>query len=219
MNERRSPRGGLDRAVFLPYDPRRYDFASAISEVLGFAPLAALHDHVLAAKREAGNRAELTYADNLAQRRKLARQPDDAPFYEVYNRFLTEVIAPRFGGWIGYTVHPTFRVHMAGTTGVSKWHTDVEVIGHEEYINGWLPFTSAADTNTIWVESDYGLEDYAPVPVAYGEALIFDGGCLRHGSVPNTSNATRVSMDFRFVVRRADRPNPDLGVLSGRPAP
>jgi ectoine hydroxylase-related dioxygenase (phytanoyl-CoA dioxygenase family) len=76
----------------------------------------------------------------------------------------------------------------------------------------------AFDTNTIWVETDYGRGDYVPVPVSYGEILLFDGGWLLHGSVPNTTPVTRVSFDFRFAAKRADLPNRTLGVLDARPA-
>jgi ectoine hydroxylase-related dioxygenase (phytanoyl-CoA dioxygenase family) len=45
----------------------------------------------------------------------------------------------------------------------------------------------------------YGRGEYTPVPVEYGQMLLFDGGLLSHGTVENTSSQTRVSMDLRFV--------------------
>jgi hypothetical protein len=200
------------------YDTERFDFHGMIGEVLGVAELSELHEHVLAAKRRAGESTTLRYEDNLALRSKLAAIPDDAPFYALYRRFIAEVIAPLFGGRIGFTSHPTFRVHMAGTIGVSKWHTDAEVTGEPRYITVWVPFMDVSGTNALWVESDYGRGDHAPVAVAHGEALVFDGSCLNHGSVPNRTDVSRVSMDFRFIVRaRGDAPPRDLGVLAGRP--
>jgi len=57
---------------------------------------------------------------------------------------------------------------------------------------------SVQDSATLWLESDYGRADYQPVPVQYGQVLIFDGGYLGHGSVANVSNMTRISLDMRF---------------------
>jgi ectoine hydroxylase-related dioxygenase (phytanoyl-CoA dioxygenase family) len=79
----------------------------------------------------------------------------------------------------------------------------VPVTKRIDQINFWLPVTSVAGGSALHLESDYGLADYAPVPVRYGQALIFDGGYLGHGSVDNTSEVTRVSFDMRFNFRGA----------------
>jgi hypothetical protein len=206
--------GGLSRALFLSYDTARYPFHALAAEVLGASALANLHDHVRAAKKV----HTLRYEDNLAQRATLAAMPEDGPFYRLYRQFIAEEVAPRFGGQIGFTAHPTFRVHMAHTGCVSKWHADAEVTGEPMYIAVWLPFVDVAGTNTLWVESDYGLGDYGPVPVAHGEAFVFDGSHLKHGTVANETDVTRVSMDFRFLVRpRPGVPLVDHGVFAGRP--
>jgi hypothetical protein len=212
--------GGLSRGLFLPYDTVRYPFNELAAEVLGVPDLGKLHDHVQAARGRLGEQeAPLRYEDNLAQRAKLAAIPDEAPFLEAYRDFIAREIAPRFGGHIGFTSRPTFRVHMAGTIGVSKWHTDAEVTGEAMYITVWVPFVDVAGTNALWVEPDYGRGEYVPVGVVHGEAFVFDGSHLRHGSVPNETEVTRVSMDFRFIVRqRPGVPLEDRGVLAARPA-
>ena len=71
----------------------------------------------------------------------------------------------------------------------------------------WMPFTDVDDGTALWLESDYGRGDFAPVPVRYGEVLIFDGGYLGHGSVANRTDRTRVSLDMRFslICRRRPR--------------
>jgi ectoine hydroxylase-related dioxygenase (phytanoyl-CoA dioxygenase family) len=53
-----------------------------------------------------------------------------------------------------------------------------------------------------------------PVALRYGEALLFDGGKLLHGSVPNESDITRVSMDFRFAPLRRGFEEGPHGILS-----
>ena len=39
--------------------------------------------------------------------------------------------------------------------------------------------------NALWCEAEYGARDYRPIDLMPGEALLFDGGYLEHGSVAN----------------------------------
>ena len=90
-------------------------------------------------------------------------------------------------------------MHLAGSPSASSWHTDHQVTGRADQINVWLPFVTTCAANTLWVESGYGRGDYTPIPVQYGQMLLFDGGLLSHGTIENTSGKTRVSMDLRFA--------------------
>lgn len=211
-------RSALDRARFLSYDTETYDFAGLVArEVFKVPDLARLHEYYWAHKQMKGLERQLTYHDNLTLRGMLDALPLDGPFHALYNRFVREVLAPKFGGSISYSRRPTFRVQMAQTPSISNWHTDEEVTHRSEQINAWLPFVNTFASNSIWVESHYGRADFAPVDVMYGEVFLFDGGHLLHGSVPNVTSSTRVSMDFRFNARRSDLRFPDLGILSARP--
>ena len=154
----------------------------------------------------------------MAERQLLSDVKDEARFYTLYHAFVKGVISPHFGNKVTYSTHPRFRVHMPNTPSVSAWHRDVDVTGRFDQINAWVPFVDSFDTVTVWVETDYGKQDFAPIPVKYGQVLLFDGGCLWHGSVANETPVTRVSMDLRFAPMRTDLDNPDLGILAGRPA-
>ena len=92
------------------------------------------------------------------------------------------------------------RVHLAGTPDVSKWHRDVDVTGRTDQINAFLPFTRCFDGSALWCESDYGRGDYAPLQMEYGRLYLFDGGYLAHGTMPNATDCTRISLDFRFAL-------------------
>jgi hypothetical protein len=208
----------LANAIYLEYDIARYPFAAILErEVFNVRPLADLHrfwgDH----KRRSGGDGSLEYRDNLALRGVMQRLPDDSSFRRLYHAFVRHEIAPHYGRTISYSNGPKMRVHLAGTPSVSAWHHDVAVTHRPEQINVFLPFTDCCETNALWCESDYGRGDYQPVPLVYGQALLFDGGYLSHGSVPNRTNATRVSLDFRFAPKRSvERPWCD--VLAGRPS-
>lgn len=203
---------------FVSYDVTKYCFANLFaSQVFRVKNLSLLHEKILTRKRESGENSEITYEDNLAARELLKQSTAKSWFWPLYRAFAINVIAPLFGNNMTYNWPPVFRVHMANSPSVSAWHRDVEVTGRDDLITIWVPFVDTFDTNSIWVETEYGNQDYAPVEVKYGQALLFDSGYLWHGSVSNTTNVTRVSMDFRVSPKRKDLKQPDLGILSARP--
>lgn len=212
-----APRSALECARFLPYDTAVYDFARVIAEdVFAVEQLEQLHHAALAEKRQRCPDPQLRYGDNMRLRTRLACVARPSRFYDLFDRLVSRVVAREFGR-MSCNSRPTFRVHMAGTPSVSDWHTDVEVTGRHDQITAWVPFTHCSGTNTLWVESDYGRGDYQPVAVRYGEIFLFDGGYLKHGSVPNETQSSRVGMDFRFAPLRTELPGWDRGILSGRP--
>jgi hypothetical protein len=207
----------LKFARYLEYDVASYPFARILErEVFRVRPLEQLHIFWRAQKKRQGGGDEPTYADNLTLRGLMQRQPDDSGLYKLYHAFIIREIAPLYGGKISYTNHPQMRVHLAGTPSVSKWHRDVDVTHRSDQINVFLPFTNCFGTNTLWCESDYGIQDYQPLPMTYGQAFFFDGGYLMHGSVANTSDVTRVSLDFRFAPISRHGALPWSAILAGR---
>jgi hypothetical protein len=205
---------------YIRYDTGRFPLAAAAAGVLGVERLDQLAQAELARKQRAGLPARLGYDDNMRLRARLAALPASHPVRQLYTLIVQRVVAPVFGGHISYTATPTFRVHMAGTPSVSTWHRDADVTGRLDYLTAWLPFVDTAQSCGLWLEQEYGCGDYRPVPVAYGEVVVFDGALARHGSQPNQTTVNRVSLDFRFVPkpRAGSAPVADK-LLAGRPPP
>ncbi len=198
----------------LDYDVAAFPFQPLLARLFGVRQLDRLHE---AWSKQTG-RERLTYADNLKLRRLMQRLPDESPFYRLYNRWILSILAPYYARKISYSAHPKMRVHLSGTGCVSDFHCDADVTGRDDQINCYLPFTDARDGGTLWCERRYGSEDYAPLDVRYGEAIVWDGGRLRHGTFANETGATRVSCDFRFSMLEPDRVAPPWrDVLSRRP--
>lgn len=204
----------LKYAQVISFPTDRYPFDKVLAEDVFKVPrLDCLHVYLAA---QAGTN-KASYADNLKLRRLMQTLADDSPFYKLYHKWIAELIAPKFGGRISYSAHPKMRVHLAGTGSVSEFHRDVDVTGRSTQINCYLPFTDVFDTNTLWCESAYGWEDYRPINLKYGEALIWDGGFLKHGTFRNATSRTRVSCDFRFSVKNRERVRqPWSDILLGR---
>ncbi|MDR7320777.1 MULTISPECIES: 2OG-Fe(II) oxygenase family protein [Catenuloplanes] len=192
-------RGAMRDARLVRYDTGRYPFAALAARAFEVDDLGRLHDKPGLYDDGAGRP---TYQDNVALRTQLRDRLADLGFGTVYTALMREVVAPIFGCGLAFSRNPQLRVHLAGGPSASAWHTDHQVLHRTDQINAWLPFVDAWGTNTLWVESDYGTHDYAPVPVRYGEILLFDGTFLMHGSVANDSGHTRVGMDFRFAPKQ-----------------
>lgn len=108
---------------------------------------------------------------------------------------------------------PSFRCHLPGGGTASAFHRD----GDPKYgitpgtINVWVPLTRVRDTNTLFVETAPGSQDLRPVELDPGQLMIFDAYHLLHGSYANTTECTRVSLDFRFLPHDRDRID-ELGI-------
>lgn len=122
-------------------------------------------------------------------------------FLVLYERFIRFFIVPllKFENSIIYQKIPTFRVHFPGNLAVAEFHKDSDYFHQLNEVNVWLPLTDAFDTNTIWIESEPGLEDYKGYDVKKGQVLIFPGSKLKHGNLLNTTGLTRISLDFRLL--------------------
>lgn len=191
--------------VLLDYDTTRWPFVAVLSrDVYKVRRLDRLHVYLRAHKTRMGESRTLpTARDNVTVARMMADQPPEADFWRLYHGFMLRVLAPMVGRGISYTQTPKLRIHLAGTRSVSSFHHDICVTKRIDQINFWMPFCDVAEETALWLESAYGAGDFRPVPVRYGQVLIFDGGYLGHGSVANLSDRTRVSLDMRFSYKRS----------------
>lgn len=188
----------------LDYDTRRFPFAAALSrDVFKVRRLDRLHVHLKQRREKRGGGTRLSHRDNLTVRAMMQDQPKEADFWKIYHGFMLRALPPWVGRALSYTSNPKLRAHLAGTPSVSSFHHDICVTERIDQVNFWLPFNDVGGDATLWLESDYGKGDFLPVPVNYGQALIFDGGYLGHGSVFNGSDVTRLSLDMRFSYKGA----------------
>ena len=120
---------------------------------------------------------------------------------EIYDRIVEEVVSPILGEDFIYQKMPTLRVHFVNNWATPEFHVDTpEGYNHPHGENNFiLPLTTCKGTNSVWVESEPNKGDFSPVEVSYGELFQFNGGELRHGNKINTTEQTRVSLDFRVL--------------------
>ena len=167
-----------------------YPFASLAQTVLGVEELGSLHLRP--------DLVGIFWLDMMNKcRDELALHFDI--FEGVYKKFANHM-QQQLGlnhSKLGYQTPPTFRVHPVGARTASVPHRDRDYAKGSKFINVWVPLVNVSATNSLWVERDKDSE-LEPVQLNYGEALVFNGYDVLHGSVVNTSTMTRVSFDMRY---------------------
>tara|TARA_B100001057_G_scaffold284492_1_gene284814 strand:- start:135 stop:806 length:672 start_codon:yes stop_codon:yes gene_type:complete len=189
----------------IKYDTSAYPFRPLIKKILGENSLENLHE-----VKKYERYTEPT--DQATMWHKTYYDKFETEFYPLYKTFIEEFVKPQYIHLEGVPVFdldayneiiyqkiPTFRVHQVDNLGVGEWHRDRDYNHGVDEINLWLPFTDAYGTNTIWMESEEGKEDFKGYDVSYGEILVFSGPNLLHGNQTNIEKDSRCSIDFRIV--------------------
>ena len=201
----------MQTTTVFDYDAATYDFRGVIADLLGRRDLTTLTaDYVNGADR-AGNSLYKNMEQSPHFRRLYAGLESESgrAFYALYERFVREVIRPQYAEPIYYQRRPSHRILFADTPGQSRFHRDRDYGHHGSEVNYLVVQTPAFATNTIWIESEEGRADYAPVVLEPGQYVRFKGVNLAHGAQLNVTGRSRVSFDFR-VMPASQMPSVDL---------
>ncbi len=177
--------------ILFEYDTQKYDFRAWAQSVIGVEHLEKLHEEPYPTKwsiRERSNH----YLGRL-------HQAFTDEFLFMVHQFIYQAVEVKFGPIVSYQTKPALRVHLSGCGSISGWHRDKEYGQNPNAQNVWVPFTKVGGNNSLWIESEEGKEDFAPLTLEYGQAVIFDGANLMHGSKENDTDFTRLSTDIRIL--------------------
>ena len=183
------------------YDISKYPFQTCFAKLLALPDGVQMHQlH----ERFNGDRG--SKRDRREKRLLLSPLTDAearAPFEQLYEAFVLEVLAPLVSESMGcsavvFQSFPCVRVHRPAEFSIGP-HCDAQYQLPNGYLNIWLPLTPAADANSIYLESEPGKEDFKPLNLQYGELVTFYGAFCTHFAVENTTADTRVSLDFRVA--------------------
>lgn len=217
----------------LTYDLQRYPFPQIVQELLlEQGTLQALHTTDVARQWLKGVEANQSRAyavrRNVFDKRFKEKQPfrRGTALQECYLAFLQEVIGPHIeahvqGGSVEmlFQAQPNFRCHLPGTGHLLVHsHRDADYHHQPNELNVWLPLTPCEGSNTLWSESSPGLKDFRPFELVPGQCMLFWGHQCEHYTMPNETDATRVSIDFRVVPPSYYRPEyPNSHRRDGQP--
>ncbi len=180
------------RVVAYPVD--EFPLSSAVAVMLAVDDLAASHE-AFAAPPERFVRA--TDQSTVLHQRFYKAVSGGFPLYEAFARWVLASLGEHEPMYLQRI--PNLRLQLPENIAVGEFHRDSDYGHPDGELNVWVPLTSSERSSTIWVASDPDSESARPWVLDVGEVLRFDGRNLLHGNVPNTTGATRVSLDFRYL--------------------
>ena len=186
----------INKTSIINYDTEKFPFKEIIEDILSCSNLSEFHRHI-------------NYKVDFADQYNDQETPHHKKFYSqfeeklipMYSAFMEQYLKPKFEEEIVYQGKPTFRCNIPQNRAV-PYHRDSDFNHDQSERNFWLPFTDTNEHNTIYIESERGKRDFKPYILKYGEILFFDGANLEHGNKVNESDKTRMSMDFRIIVKK-----------------
>jgi hypothetical protein len=183
------------------FDEHSYPLHEILARTLGVEDLARVH--------------ELDSENLLEPLRDAERRQ---PFHAAFDNFVTSFCIPLLHSIVyeknilhtsssdrvtyRYQAFPTIRIVRPG--GVGKAPLCDTAAGHSiGFLNFYVPLTPSYGTNALYTESHPGREDWHPLLAkSVGLGYLFDGARCLHFDMDNTTNETRVSLEFRILVYR-----------------
>lgn len=107
-----------------------------------------------------------------------------------------------------YQAFPSIHIHVPGSHKSIMPPTCDLATGHSiGCLKFHVPLTPSFATNALYVESHPGREDWHPLTAkSVGLGYLFDGSRCIHFDLENTTDATRVSLEFRVLIYRSTAP-------------
>ncbi|KAK3238721.1 hypothetical protein CYMTET_51291 [Cymbomonas tetramitiformis] len=148
--------------------------------------------------------------------KSITQHPAHIAFLDAYRDFIHTFVGPLVLEFMPdttelvYQSEPCIRIHPPSVNNLGKPHRDRDYRHQAGEVNFWLPLVHVDGPNSLWVESFPGRGDLKPLCLQYGQVHCFYGnGCL-HKTVANSSEISRVSLDFRISPEPVFDPDPDI---------
>ena len=212
----------LRRLNVLTFDPAAHPVLRAFRALIGVADDADLSRAHLSFRDFSRRSSHLD--DKASLLAPLARDsPARDAFVDAYDALVLAVVAPAVAAAMGpeledailYAAFPCVRVQQPCEFHTIRAHVDSMYNHPEGSVNCWLPLTSAFGANTLQLESAPGAEDFRPLVLDHGAVAMFHGHSVAHFTVANTTDETRVSLDFRVVPRSVHDPSAECTARKG----
>lgn len=198
----------------IPYDTNTYDFQDVVRRIFDVEDLQ--QTHLLRPPVS----EQITFDEDTKTwfHKTYYGSPIYPELIALYDRFVKEKILPLYSD-TSYAVQidPSFRIHLPNNTALGvRSDDDGEKIGlhcdadynHQPHeVNFILPLTPMFGTNSVFVESSPGKEDYHSVEAPVGNVFCFYGNKCRHYNRRNETGVSRLSIDFRVIPMKDYDPN------------
>mgnify|MGYP003632634025 CR=1 FL=1 len=204
-----------NKLQYFKYDVERYNFIKLVSELFEIKDLKQIHtkDPKLEnIELFTNNNDDQTIFHKTFYKKLNTHWPD---FKDTYIDFIKNVISKELNvDSIVYQSMPTFRVQLPNNIAVGGnkqtdnpgqygWHRDSDPeynhpIGEKNFI---IPLTYARDTASVFIETFPGSSIFEAAKMNTGEYFMFNGSECIHGNKKNITSHSRVSLDFRVILK------------------
>lgn len=136
-------------------------------------------------------------------------------FMDTYKSFVKNVIMDIYKvNSIIYQSKPTFRIQLPNNIAVGGnkndsaekygWHKDSDPEYNHPLTekNFIIPLTNSRDTASVYIETYPDSNKFEPAIMNVGEVFNFCGAKCVHGNKPNVTGKSRVSFDFRIMLKK-----------------
>lgn len=194
------------------YPTSLYRFQETMKTVLG-VPGDLRQAHTLIESSIHWNQIEFQNDTSTDFHKLYYKSPQYSQMISLYHRFLQEWLLPQLDEKEDEFIvqkEPSFRIHIPNNTALGKrgdevdsekigFHCDSDYNHPAAEMNYMLTITGQQDTNSCYVETEPGKEDFHPIAMSYGDVFRFYGNKCRHYNMKNRTNHTRISLDFRVI--------------------
>ena len=126
-------------------------------------------------------------------------------FKKLYCRFIKNIYDNFFPNedCLIYQSFPSIRIQYMESVVIPP-HCDSDKLsnhplGEKNFI---IPITKMYNTNSIYIESEPGKEDFESVSLEYGNLFYFNGNKCIHFNKKNQEDKLRISLDFRIILKK-----------------
>jgi hypothetical protein len=206
------------------YDCEKYPFRSVVQSIFQFQQsLEAIHTlNTVHTQVTFDNDTKTMFQETFY------KSPKYNEFREMYYKFVESEIFKLFPEESALVVQtdPCFRVCVPDNTALGHKPEDVgDVIGlhcdadynhpPEEH-NYILALTEMWESNSVYIESEPGTSEYAPLHLHWNEYATFYGNKCRHHNKKNVTRQSRVSIDFRVIPHSKYNPDYEKESVHGK---
>ena len=202
------------KVKYFKYDVDKFPFIKLVESLFDAEDLSEIHNQLNA---EVDNKLFTNENDDETQfhekfYKKLNNGWED--FEETYIKFVEKVMVEIFReSSIIYQATPTFRVQLPNNIAVGGnkndspekygWHKDTDSeYNHPPFEKNFIiPLTNSKDTASVFIETYPKSNEFKSANMKVGEYFQFAGGECIHGNKKNITNKSRVSLDFRVVLK------------------
>jgi hypothetical protein len=191
---------------FIPYDTSKYDFQGVLQRIFNVENLQYVHT------LQPSLHEQVTFHEDTKTwfHKHYYSSPIYGELLNVYDSFVRDIILPRYtDSAYAVQVDPSFRIGIPNNTALGirdnerteriGFHCDADYNHQPGEINFIVPLTPMFDTNSVFVESEPGKEDYHSINTSIGNAFCFYGNKCKHYNVKNETGVSRLSIDFRII--------------------